>query len=520
MLTKIRQILIGLILVTLGVLNFASSSFAATTDWSTDFDDFSTGNINAQFDWASSGTPWTIQDLGGGDHVARGVISSSDATYQPGVYLDTLYTSWKANITYTRSTSSDDWRWWWGDDLSPQSLLLEFQTANNGQVVLIGRDASTGSTITPTIATNLSGVAFDLNVEIQNSGTEFRFNINGGTWTNWVTFYSAYGSGTDRAYQWQFTRMGGGGTTNTLQINSFGDATPPDPFLDAVCQDLDNLSATYDATTIPLAHPLCASTISSITYPSATGTAEFRLYRGAEHVASWSSPLTGNCNAITSPVNDPWCATTFMEGYPWTSGSYSVEARVCFTGYSCSTWNTPEEFSYQVAGLGSGTIDTHISDLWGGGHATWSDFINDYPGLVETYPSCDFTDWDLSTFVTCFVDLNKYFLFPDADAFANILGTPLGILETRWPFTYVTGPIYAYQNGLVNGSGSCQMPELGGFTLGGITAPTFQLCDAFDATDAQAELVAQPIALQYILYAIYIGFALLWIQMVRSFFHN
>jgi len=80
---------------------------------------------------------------------------------------------------------------------------------------------------------------------------------------------------------------------------------------------------------------------------------------------------------------------------------------------------------------------------------------------------------------------------------SNTVSTPLGVLFTRWPLSYITLPVQAFQDGLATGSNVCPIPTIfpTTFTLLGHSTSlpsTWTLCTAFTNVNAAAAIYLKP----------------------------
>lgn len=134
------------------------------------------------------------------------------------------------------------------------------------------------------------------------------------------------------------------------------------------------------------------------------------------------------------------------------NGTYEIRARSCL-GAACGVYTRS---IFTVADAGSAT-DTALF------------------GTSEPFPT-----WDgsLGTLGSWIKDVVTWLVIPPS--IGSFDPTPIfDLLQTRWPFSYVFGPIGSWQAGYAAGS-ACPMPTFLGSTIMGQTMPTFDLCTTLE----------------------------------------
>lgn len=362
---------------------------------------------------------------------------------------------------------------------------------------------------------------FQLEIMPVSSGTaECQLRVDGGSWS------SAFDSG------------GTGSSATRFRMQTF--STNP-VYFDDISVGIDdprnNPVSTVDSiddfyyNQAYLSIPHVETNVDMTTYPSETVTFDARIYLDATGGSPVIQALYTGMPQNASCLSGDYCADLVqIANYPFVAGTdYEITVRACFDGYSCGEWSSAVQFDtltgiggstdgvWDGTGLDSDEID-EISSIWGGGYTDWNDFITSYPSHDTVMGACS-TTANPATWIACAWSYVIYGLAPDADSFGNVISTPLGVLLTRWPITYLTVPVDSFKNGLYNSSNTCGIPDILGDTILGTTIDSFSLCDSFDEIDV-AGIVESNSTMETIYIAcVWFFFAMLWFRMARNFFH-
>jgi len=160
-------------------------------------------------------------------------------------------------------------------------------------------------------------------------------------------------------------------------------------------------------------------------------------------------------------------------------------------------------------------LPNSFSDIFGD-ESNVGTILADYPSHDDVYGACSIWGGIFSGSTddgaACIWTWIQYALVPEDFSVAGLLASPVRMLESRWPFTYITVPLNAIGTGLDNGD--CPFTEqlftddleFNGST---VTIPDFDVCDIFETPDLAAGFAAHTTAQSAVVAFIYVSLGVL-----------
>jgi len=160
-------------------------------------------------------------------------------------------------------------------------------------------------------------------------------------------------------------------------------------------------------------------------------------------------------------------------------------------------------------------LPDNFTDLFGE-ESNVGSILADYPSHDDVYGACSIWGGIFSGSTddgaACIWTWIQYALVPEDFSVVGLLASPVRMLESRWPFTYITVPLNAIGVGLDNGD--CPFTEqlfTDDFDLNGstVTIPDFDICDIFETPDLAAGFAAHTTAQSAVVALIYVSLGVL-----------
>jgi len=266
------------------------------------------------------------------------------------------------------------------------------------------------------------------------------------------------------------------------------------------------------------------SDISCTTYPDLTGAISLTVKQGGVTLGVLSVPIDDNmCTGGNYSVATGSSLYPSLAGILWVAGSYELTAVTQFDGFEAGPPSNTVDLTITAStpgggggSGGDGTVPDDIVDLFGGGPADITAWATAYPSHDSLYGSCDF--W--TDAMGCLWSWVEYAYIPDSGSFTNILAGPFGLLITRWPFAYVLVPLHSFLAGVDSGTNVCPIPDQFGYTVLGLTTPTFSICDIMDTYSPASQIAANAYMAFVFLTCVWLSFAMLWWRMAQRFLHG
>jgi len=262
-------------------------------------------------------------------------------------------------------------------------------------------------------------------------------------------------------------------------------------------------------------------------YPDLTGTMHLNIQKEGVPLTTIDAPLTcdDNVGFGYDPAPTYWGYGGFGAdvGTFLPAGEYELIAQAEFDGFELGTASSSVFIT--IVGTtpgggggsgGDGTVPDDIVDLFGGGPADITAWATAYPTHDDLYGACDF--W--TDAMGCLWSWIEYAYIPDSGSFTNILAGPFGLLITRWPFAYVLVPMNAFLSGMNSGTNVCPIPDQFGYSVLGLTTPTFSICDIMDTYSPASQIAANAYMAFVFLTCVWLSFAMLWWRMAQRFLHG